>query len=233
MMGGHMIKMWSKTQATIALSSAEAELYAIVKASAESMGIASLLKDFGIKMKTHVFGDASAALAIIARRGLGRVRHLDTSYLWVQEKAATEELIYNKVAGQHNIADLFTKALDWQTILFHTENIGSKFTEGRDAMGYQVAHLDRRPLQHVQVPGLHRNDRVWTRTDLAAKSYKSTMRGGPNWADVTRRVTMNLKSGQIISDQPAGQITRASEHANLANGPEDIITALIYCARTS
>ena len=228
MMGGHMINMWSKTQATIALSSAEAELYATVKASAESMGIASLLKDFGIKMKTHVFGDASAALAIIARRGLGRVRHLDTSYLWVQEKAATEELIYNKVAGQHNIADLFTKALDWQTILFHTENIGSKFTEGRDAMGYQVAHLDRRPLQHVQVPGLHRNDRVWTRTDLAAKSYKSTMRGGPNWADVTRRVTMNLKSGQIISDQPAGQITRASEHANLANGPEDIITALIY-----
>ena len=106
-MGAHMVKMWSKTQATVALSSAEAELYATVKASSESMGIVSILKDYGKPMITHVFGDASAALAIIARRGIGKVRHLDTSYLWVQEKAATDEIKYNKVAGQEHIADMF------------------------------------------------------------------------------------------------------------------------------
>ena len=104
MMGGHMIKMWSKTQATVALSSAEAELYATVKASSESMGMISMLKDYGKPMTTHVFGDASAALAIIARRGVGRVRHLDTSYLWVQEKAASEEHVH-RGSRRHGVPD--------------------------------------------------------------------------------------------------------------------------------
>ena len=107
-----MLKMWSRTQATVALSSAEAELYGTVKASAESLGILSLMKDLGRGgLQAQVFGDASAALGIIARQGLGKVRHLNTAYLWVQEKAAEKEIKYNKVPGQDNVADLFTKPL--------------------------------------------------------------------------------------------------------------------------
>ena len=37
--GSHFIKSWSKGQSTIALSSAEAELYAIIKTASESLGI--------------------------------------------------------------------------------------------------------------------------------------------------------------------------------------------------
>ena len=37
--GSHFVKSWSKTQSLVALSSAESELYALVKASAESLGI--------------------------------------------------------------------------------------------------------------------------------------------------------------------------------------------------
>lgn len=45
--GGHLLKTWCKTQATVALSSAEAELYGIERASAEALGTASMFKDFG------------------------------------------------------------------------------------------------------------------------------------------------------------------------------------------
>ena len=48
---------------------------------------------------------------IIRRMGLGKVKHLNTSWLWVQEKAASRELQYHKVRGSDNSADLFTKAL--------------------------------------------------------------------------------------------------------------------------
>ena len=228
MLGSHMIQMWSKTQATVALSSAEAELYGTVKASSESMGVISLLKDFGKIMINHVYGDASAALAIIGRSGVGRVRHLDTSYLWIQEKSANDEIKYNKVCGTENIADLFTKALDWGTLQYHTEALGGKVTAGRDEMGYQVAAVQRQDLCGFKVPGLHRDDKIWTRMDLGAQTTKTTMRGGPPWAQVTRRLTLSLSTGQILKDEAAGRITRAIEHERIKNGPIDIMTILVY-----
>ena len=75
--GSHLIKKWCKTQVVMALSSAEAELYGLVRASAETMGLISMCKDFGTHMNGVVLGDASAAFAIVARRGLGKLRHLE------------------------------------------------------------------------------------------------------------------------------------------------------------
>ena len=63
----------------MALSSADAELYATIKASAETLGLTSLLKDFGRKVSGHILGHASAAIGVIKRQGLGRLRHVDTS----------------------------------------------------------------------------------------------------------------------------------------------------------
>ena len=46
-LGMHMIKAWASTQATLALSSGEAELFALVKGSAASLGLISLAYDLG------------------------------------------------------------------------------------------------------------------------------------------------------------------------------------------
>ena len=70
--GEHTIKGWSKTQSLVALSSGESELYAALKAAAEGLGTMSVLSDLGWFMKGEVWGDASAALGIINRRGLGK-----------------------------------------------------------------------------------------------------------------------------------------------------------------
>ena len=45
--GRHCLRTWSTTQKSIALSSGEAELVAIVKISSETIGMAQLLKDWG------------------------------------------------------------------------------------------------------------------------------------------------------------------------------------------
>ena len=43
MLGSHLIRTYSKTLATIAKSAGEPELYALVRASAEGLGICNLL----------------------------------------------------------------------------------------------------------------------------------------------------------------------------------------------
>ena len=77
MMGEQCVQIWSATQGAYALSSAEAELYAEVKAASETLGLASMLKDLGMACPARVMGDASAALGIINRKGLGKVRHIE------------------------------------------------------------------------------------------------------------------------------------------------------------
>ena len=106
-------KCGAKTQAVVALSSA----------SAETMGLISMYKDFGTHMSGVVLGDASAALSIVARRGLGKLRNLDTNYLWIQEKAAKGDLNFKKVAGVDNGADLFTKTLSCDEIQSHIHKL--------------------------------------------------------------------------------------------------------------
>ena len=63
--GHHLLRSWSKDQSVIALSSGEAELYAACMAAQQAMGIESMAREQGV-----------AAIGIIGRQGLGKVRHL-------------------------------------------------------------------------------------------------------------------------------------------------------------
>ena len=111
MIGGHFIKGWSRTQNHVTLSSAEAELYAMVKCTAELLGIRSMLRDFGVDSSGVIYADSSAALAIAKRKGAGKLRHINVSSPWIQEKQDMEELELRKVLGTENPADLMTKYL--------------------------------------------------------------------------------------------------------------------------
>ena len=90
MCGSHCLKTWSKTQAMVALSSAESELYGLIKAIADGLGPQSILKDLEVKCKVMIKGDASAALGIIGRRGLEKFRRIDTSHLLAQAALVAE-----------------------------------------------------------------------------------------------------------------------------------------------
>lgn len=87
-LGTHVTKGWSKTQSLIALSSGESELYATLRTAAEALGVMSMMTDLGSSIKGEVWSDASAALGIIHRVGLGKSRHIDTGLLWIQQTAA-------------------------------------------------------------------------------------------------------------------------------------------------
>lgn len=59
-----MIKNWKSTQQIIALCSAEAELYAVLKVASQALGLVNMGRDFKLNLSVIVHSDSSAALAI-------------------------------------------------------------------------------------------------------------------------------------------------------------------------
>ena len=134
MLGAHLLKAWSSTQPTITLSSGEAELHGVVRASAAGLGMLALLADFGAKLPMRVWTDSTASIGICKRQGLGKVRHLAVQDLWVQQRVRAGDFELYKVPGERNPADLFTKfGLPPDRIEMLLQLLGCHFAEGRPA----------------------------------------------------------------------------------------------------
>ena len=129
--GARTLKVRTKTQSLIALSSGESELYATLHAVAEALGVIAMMRGTGCSVSGEIWSDAGAALGIIHRTGLGKIRHIDTGLLWIQQTAAEQRLRFQQVLGKHNPADLFTKYLDQATSEGHITTPHYKFINGR------------------------------------------------------------------------------------------------------
>ena len=116
MLGSHPLRHWSANQPTIALSPGEAELVGIVRGAAQGLGRRSMAYDLGFDVHLHLYTDATAAIGICRRRGLGRIRHLSTSDLWVQERHRHGDFQLSKIPGAANPADALTKHIDASTL---------------------------------------------------------------------------------------------------------------------
>ena len=114
MVGSHPIKAWSSTQASVALSSGEAEYYGLVRGVGIGLGIKALYKDIGLPLSLRAWTDSSAAMGVAKRQGLGKLRHLECQTLWLQHRLRRGEFVLHKVAGESNHSDIFTKHMESQ-----------------------------------------------------------------------------------------------------------------------
>ena len=137
--GNHVVKSWSSTQQVIALSSGEAEYYGMVKGASHAIGVRNMLKDWGVTAGIELATDASAAKGISCRRGLGKVRHLEVTQLWLQEKVALGEISVHKIHGSVNVADALTKYVDKTLLQQHMRQVKQSVETGR--------HVDMPTLQ--------------------------------------------------------------------------------------
>ena len=90
-----------------------------------------MLADRGIDAKIVLYSDSSAAGGIIHRAGLGKLRHLETGYLWWQAAVKAKRLQVRKVLGAENPADLFTKHLTAADMWKRLETLQMSIEEGR------------------------------------------------------------------------------------------------------
>ena len=139
MFGSHAAKHWSSTQPSVSLSSGEAEYLGVVRGAGQGLRYQALLRDLGIDLPLRVWTDSSAAMGICGRQGLGKLRHLDTHTLWVQQAVRTGRFELRKVAGEENPADLLTKhSLSEERLRKLVELHGCRFAGGRAAAAPQL-----------------------------------------------------------------------------------------------
>ena len=78
-----------------------------------------------------LYSDSTAAGGMMHRAGLGKLRHLETGYLWLQSAVAKKRLQVRKIDGAENPADLFTKYLSSADMWKHMEFLQMSSEEGR------------------------------------------------------------------------------------------------------
>ena len=132
-LGKHLIKSWSSTQTVIALSSGEAEYYGMVKGGSVGLGLKAMMNDLGMHAEIEISTDAEAAKGIAARKGLGKVRHIEVNQLWLQDRVAKGDISVRKVKGTENLADALTKYVSAKELDDHKLGVQLFSEAGRHA----------------------------------------------------------------------------------------------------
>ena len=125
----------------MALSSGEAEYYALVKAASVALGMLALMADLGMRFqeKIEIRSDASAAIGIAHRVGVGKVRHIEVNQLWLQEMVSKGKIGITKVKSEENLADALTKGVSSQEMQWHLEGMGIELRRDRHKDAPSVA----------------------------------------------------------------------------------------------
>ena len=110
----------------------------MVKGASIAIGLQSVLKDFQITCGIEVKSDASAAIGIANRRGLGKVRHIEVCQLWLQDKVRKGDIKITKVGTFENLADALTKFVGRESIDMHMKGTSQMITPGRHELAPKI-----------------------------------------------------------------------------------------------
>ena len=129
-----MARVLDRTPCCVALSSCEAEFLAAAGGAAEALQVRDLRifisrREVLIKAIT----DSSSCRAFTERLGVGRLKHIDIKYLWMQLEVKKETLVMESIPTL-NVSDLGTKRLSRQRreFLMYLIGILEMNAEGRE-----------------------------------------------------------------------------------------------------
>ena len=103
----------SRLQATVAVSTAEAEYMAAAQAVKEALWLRKLMMDLGKPLETvELHSDNQAALSLLKNPiASARSKHIDVIYHFARERVARKEVKFDYCRTDKMIADIMTKAL--------------------------------------------------------------------------------------------------------------------------
>ena len=112
MVNGVVVAASSRSQKSVSLSSAEAELNLLVSSAADGIYLRRCLEFLTVgEVKHCCLVDNAAALHLCHRKGPGRLRHVSGKLLWIQDAVLQEVLSVKPVGTVKNVADLGAKPL--------------------------------------------------------------------------------------------------------------------------
>ncbi len=138
MYGKHCWRTWATTQGAVALSSAEAEFYAMADGTLKGKWARTLATEVGVRVgeeKIVVKVDSEAAKSFVNRRGLGNMRHIEVRDLCLQEVIRKGKVKVIKIPGKENPADLMTKFLKKSEVIERLAGLGIEWIEQEELEG--------------------------------------------------------------------------------------------------
>ena len=119
----------SRTQATVTLSSAEAELMALSSGMAESLHLQQLIEELQPGMCTTTFSYSNnnmhTATSLASKLGMNRrSRHIALRYLWIQDLRQAGEVDIKRDSTHENPADIYTNLPPAATLQKHLPQNG-------------------------------------------------------------------------------------------------------------
>ena len=135
----------SKTQATSALSSAEAELYAMGMAINDALHLKSLLQEMKLSqlakpVELTVLTDSSSGKALASKLGLARKsKHVQLRYMFIHDLLANGQLQLSKIPEGKNQATALTKHLPASTLhkLLPKLGVRTRAADSKDLLSVQ------------------------------------------------------------------------------------------------
>ena len=155
-LNGSLVMSVCRTQASVALSSCEAELYAANGLMVESIYLYRLCKFLvgdgcesnSEKVSQRLYLDSSSALGLIRRTGTGRLKHIQIKQFFLQNLLRSAVFAVHKVCTKTNPGDLNTKRLGSERRSFLGKLIGL-YQPGGDEANDDIAIRQVRKLNEV------------------------------------------------------------------------------------
>jgi hypothetical protein len=78
----------------------------------------NIAEGFGVKVTIENYTDWTGAIGFCTRQGAGKIKHLETQLLWIQDSVRSKEIVIRTVGTDVNVADIGTKNLTADRIKF-------------------------------------------------------------------------------------------------------------------
>ena len=124
---GNPVFCFVRKQGAISLSSCEAELIACCSTAAEALYLQHIIQTLSSAPCRVVCRlDSSSARSLLQKRGVSKVRHLDTKLLWLQRAANEKRVAFGPISTHLNTSDIGTKVLSSERYGFLMVRLGYK-----------------------------------------------------------------------------------------------------------
>ena len=127
MLGGAAVSWSSKRQATVAMSSCEAEYLAASHAAKESVWAMGLLREFGFNESkpVRIFSDSQSAIKLVKNSVFhSRTKHIDIHTHFIRELVENRSIEMIYISTDFQVADSLTKGLPKSKTIFCREKMG-------------------------------------------------------------------------------------------------------------
>ena len=103
-----------------------------------------MLKDTDVSADIQMYTDASAAKGMVKRTVIGKLEHIDTSQLWIQDSVSEGKIKMSEV-----MADALTKPVDADILAYHIKNVNPEIQGGRSDIMPEVSQFFENWLKEI------------------------------------------------------------------------------------